>query len=83
MERTASIATKPRLPALALRDNCTVPTTINPKLVSWASDIEEATLRQAEKTARLPIVAGHVALMPDAHVAVSYTHLTLPTILLV
>jgi RNA-splicing ligase RtcB len=73
MERTASITTKPRLPALALRDNCTVPTTINPKLVSWASDIEEATLRQAENTARLPIVAGHVALMPDAHVGIGAT----------
>ncbi len=45
-----------------------MPTAINPKLVSWASDIEPETIRQAEKTARLPIVEGHVALMPDAHV---------------
>ncbi|MGH9180076.1 MAG: RtcB family protein, partial [Acidimicrobiales bacterium] len=39
----------------------------------WASDIEPETLRQAEKTARLPIVAGHVALMPDAHVGIGAT----------
>src|SRR5438874_2067129 len=48
----------------------TMPTTINPKLVSWASDIEAETIRQAEKTARLPIVEGHVALMADAHVGI-------------
>ena len=45
-----------------------MPTTINEKLISWASEIDEATVRQAEKTARLPIIDGHVALMPDAHV---------------
>ncbi len=50
-----------------------MPTTINPKLISWATDIDEATIRQAEKTARLPIVAGHVALMPDAHVGIGAT----------
>ncbi len=50
-----------------------MPTTINPKLVSWASDIEPDTVRQAEKTARLPIVEGHVALMPDAHVGIGAT----------
>jgi tRNA-splicing ligase RtcB len=50
-----------------------MPTIINPKLISWASDIDSATLRQAEKTARLPIVEGHVALMPDAHVGIGAT----------
>ena len=50
-----------------------MPTTINPKLISWASDIEPDTIRQAEKTARLPIVEGHVALMPDAHVGLGAT----------
>jgi tRNA-splicing ligase RtcB len=50
-----------------------MPTTINPKLVSWAGDIEPGTIRQAEKTARLPIVEGHVALMPDAHVGIGAT----------
>jgi RNA-splicing ligase RtcB len=50
-----------------------MPTTINPKLISWASDIDDGTIRQAEKTARLPIVEGHVALMPDAHVGLGAT----------
>ncbi|HLX87747.1 MAG TPA: RtcB family protein [Acidimicrobiales bacterium] len=48
-------------------------TTINPKLISWASDIDPGTIRQAEKTARLPIVEGHVALMPDAHIGIGAT----------
>jgi tRNA-splicing ligase RtcB (3'-phosphate/5'-hydroxy nucleic acid ligase) len=50
-----------------------MPTTINNKLISWASDIDPGTIRQAEKTARLPIVEGHVALMPDAHVGIGAT----------
>ena len=50
-----------------------MPTNINPKLISWASDIDPGTIRQAEKTARLPIVEGHVALMPDAHIGVGAT----------
>ena len=50
-----------------------MPNQINDKLISWASDIEADTLRQAEKTARLPIVEGHVALMPDAHVGIGAT----------
>jgi tRNA-splicing ligase RtcB len=50
-----------------------MPNIINDKLISWATDIDPATLRQAEKTARLPIVQGHVALMPDAHVGIGAT----------
>ncbi len=50
-----------------------MPTTINDKLVSWASDLDPGTVRQAEKTARLPIVEGHVALMPDAHIGLGAT----------
>lgn len=50
-----------------------MPTHVNDKLLSWASDIDEQALRQAEKTARLPIVEGHVALMPDAHVGMGAT----------
>jgi tRNA-splicing ligase RtcB len=50
-----------------------MPTNINDKLISWASDIEPETIRQAEKTARLPIVEGHVALMPDAHLGIGAT----------
>src|SRR5690242_21430635 len=47
--------------------------TINPRLLSWASEVDPGTIRQAEKTARLPIVEGHVALMPDAHVGIGAT----------
>src|SRR5262249_19017037 len=50
-----------------------MPTNINDRLVSWASDIDDATVRQAQKAARLPIVEGHVALMPDAHVGIGAT----------
>ncbi|MGH9137983.1 MAG: RtcB family protein [Acidimicrobiales bacterium] len=50
-----------------------MPTKVNDKLISWASDIDPGTIRQAEKTARLPIVAGHVALMPDAHIGIGAT----------
>jgi RNA-splicing ligase RtcB len=50
-----------------------MPTKMNDKLLSWASDIDPGAVRQAEKTARLPIVAGHVALMPDAHIGIGAT----------
>jgi tRNA-splicing ligase RtcB len=50
-----------------------MPTNINEKLISWATDIDPETIRQAEKTARLAIVEGHVALMPDAHVGIGAT----------
>ncbi len=50
-----------------------MPTVINDKLISWASEIDDQTIRQAEKAARLPIVEGHVALMPDAHVGIGAT----------
>ncbi|MBA2725795.1 MAG: hypothetical protein H0U53_07390, partial [Actinobacteria bacterium] len=39
-------------------------TQVAPKLLSWASDIEPGTIEQAARTARLPFVEGHVALMP-------------------
>jgi tRNA-splicing ligase RtcB len=50
-----------------------MPVKINDKLISWASEIDDQTVRQAEKAARLPIVEGHVALMPDAHVGMGAT----------
>jgi tRNA-splicing ligase RtcB len=50
-----------------------MPTNINDKLISWASEIDERTVEQAQKTARLPIVEGHVALMPDAHIGMGAT----------
>jgi tRNA-splicing ligase RtcB len=43
------------------------PTRISPKLLSWATDLDDKVLGQAERSAALPFVAGHVALMPDAH----------------
>src|SRR5690606_36343894 len=39
----------------------------------WGRDIEDTTIRQAEKTNRLPFLAGPVALMPDAHVGLGST----------
>ncbi len=44
-----------------------MPTWLSDRLVSWASILDEASERQARVTAELPIVDGHVALMPDAH----------------
>src|SRR3984957_1056577 len=35
--------------------------------MSWASILEDQTRQQAERTATLPFVFPHVALMPDAH----------------
>ncbi len=50
-----------------------MPTTINPRLISWATDIDAGTLLQAERSARLPIVEDHIALMPDAHFGMGAT----------
>jgi len=47
--------------------------TIGPRLVSWATAIDEATVAQAQRTAALPVIAGHVALMPDAHLGIGAT----------
>jgi RNA-splicing ligase RtcB len=59
---------------LGRRDNGIVPPTqIAPKLLSWASELDEQTLAQARRTARLPIIEGHVALMPDAHLGIGAT----------
>lgn len=43
------------------------------KVLSWASILDEPTLAQAEQTASLPIVHGHLALMPDAHLGMGAT----------
>lgn len=42
-------------------------------VLNWASDIDPKALEQAQRTAALPFVAGHVALMPDAHVGMGAT----------
>lgn len=39
----------------------------------YASDIEPNTIEQAQKSASLPFIHGHVALMPDAHVGFGST----------
>ena len=43
------------------------------KLRVWGTDIDEGTISQAYKVAKLPILAGPVALMPDAHVGIGST----------
>ncbi len=48
-------------------------TVINENLIAWGSDIEAGTIAQAEKVSRLPILAGPVALMADAHVGIGAT----------
>ena len=42
-------------------------------VLSWGSDVEHNTIEQAAKASRLPFVAGHLALMPDAHVGMGAT----------
>lgn len=40
---------------------------IGPRLVNWASVVDAQALEQARRTAELPFVHPHVALMADAH----------------
>jgi len=44
-----------------------------PNLRNWASELDEVTLKQALVASRLPILAGPVALMPDAHLGIGAT----------
>jgi tRNA-splicing ligase RtcB len=46
---------------------------ISDKLVNWASILEEETRAQAERTARMPFIHPHLALMPDAHLGLGAT----------
>jgi tRNA-splicing ligase RtcB len=46
---------------------------VTERLYNWASDIDAVTLEQAQRTSRLGIVTGHVALMPDAHLGLGAT----------
>jgi tRNA-splicing ligase RtcB len=50
-----------------------MPDQIKFKLLSWADELEPGVIEQAAKTAKLSFVAGHVALMPDAHVGIGST----------
>jgi RNA-splicing ligase RtcB len=46
---------------------------ISPRLRSWASDVDQVTVDQALVASRLPILAGPMALMPDAHLGIGAT----------
>jgi tRNA-splicing ligase RtcB len=46
---------------------------IGDKLVNWASILEDETRAQAERTARMPFIHPHLALMPDAHLGLGAT----------
>lgn len=43
------------------------------EMLVWASDVEQGTLDQAARTARMPFVPGKLALMPDAHIGFGST----------
>jgi tRNA-splicing ligase RtcB len=46
---------------------------ISRKLMNWASILEPNTREQAERTASMPFIHPHVALMPDAHLGLGAT----------
>jgi RNA-splicing ligase RtcB len=46
---------------------------LNDTLYSWASILDDETRAQAERTSRLRILDGHLALMPDAHLGMGAT----------
>src|SRR5450755_3199697 len=46
---------------------CTVRKQLGKRLISWASVLEPESLAQAQRTASMPFVFPHLALMPDAH----------------
>jgi len=46
---------------------------ITPKLLSWASILEDSTREQAETAATMPFIHPHIALMPDAHLGLGAT----------
>src|SRR4051812_13712329 len=47
--------------------------TINEHLLNWASILEPSTREQAERTAAMPFIHPHMALMPDAHLGLGAT----------
>lgn len=46
---------------------------ITPKLINWASILEQGTRDQAVTTATMPFIFPHLALMPDAHLGLGAT----------
>src|SRR5271167_122400 len=58
---------------LRRREVNTMPKKINASLTSWASELDHNALEQALRTSRLPILAGPVCLMADAHFGLGAT----------
>ena len=50
-----------------------MPKQINANLTSWASELDDNALEQALRTSGLPILAGPVCLMADAHFGLGAT----------
>jgi tRNA-splicing ligase RtcB len=50
-----------------------VPDSPAPKVLSWATDLDQNTIDQAARSAELPFIYKHVALMPDAHLGYGAT----------
>ena len=48
-------------------------TTTKAEVKSWASILDDRTREQAHVISRAPGVAGHLALMPDAHLGIGAT----------
>ncbi|MGR6965248.1 RtcB family protein [Geodermatophilus sp. URMC 61] len=46
---------------------------ISDRLLNWASILEPTTRMQAERTASMPFIHPHMALMPDAHLGLGAT----------
>ena len=42
-------------------------------VLSWASELDPNALTQAETSAKMPFIPGHIALMPDAHLGLGAT----------
>ncbi|WP_295696613.1 RtcB family protein [Lapillicoccus sp.] len=46
---------------------------LSPRLMNWASSLEDGTREQAERTATMAFIYPHLALMPDAHLGLGAT----------
>lgn len=46
---------------------------LSKRLMNWASVLDDKTRAQAERTASMPFIFPHVALMPDAHLGLGAT----------
>ena len=50
-----------------------MPEMITNGVLSWTDDLDENTIEQARRSAQLPFIHKHVALMPDAHLGYGAT----------